>query len=277
MLKCFCIILSLLIFTFTNVNLASANNRAVVLATTTSVDSSGLLKHLLSKVKEQTNIRINVVVRGTGAVLNLGIRGDVDIVLTHDSKSEDSFIKNNHGSIIKDVMSSHYMIVGPENDPANIAGLVNVSTAFNLIANTNTLFLSRGDNSGTHKTEIFFWKKSGINPKLWSGKWYRETGSGMGATLNMASVLGGYLITESGSWFSFGNRGKLTTLIDQIAPNPYRIILVNPEKHSHILVNDSLKFINWLTGPIGQNIIDNYEVKGNRPYSSATKIKTRVR
>ncbi|MBC93389.1 MAG: tungsten ABC transporter substrate-binding protein [Rhodospirillaceae bacterium] len=274
MLKYVYIILYLFVFTFININQTSADNRPLVLATTTSVDSSGLLKHLLSKVKEQTNIKINVVVRGTGAVLNLGIRGDVDIVLTHDRNSEDSFVKNNHGSLIKDVMSSHYMIVGPDNDPAKIAGLLNVSTAFNLIANTNTLFLSRGDNSGTHKTEILFWNKSGVNPKLWSGKWYRETGSGMGATLNMASVLGGYLITESGSWFSFGNRGKLTILMDQIAPNPYRIILVNPEKHPHVLVNDALSFINWLTGPIGQNIIDNYEVNGNKPYSSASKIKT---
>ena len=277
MLNILYITLCLFILACININPASAGNRDILLATTTSVDSSGLLKHLLSQVKKQTNLKVKVVVRGTGAVLNLGIRGDVDIVLTHDRKSEDAFIKNNHGSIIKDVMSSHYMIVGPDNDPANIAELLNVSTAFNRIANTNTLFLSRGDNSGTHKTEMFFWTKSSIDPKLWSGKWYRETGSGMGATLNMASVLGAYLITESGSWFSFGNRGKLTILIDKIAPNPYRIILINPAKHSHILVNDSLKFINWLTGPIGQNIIDNYEVKGHRPYSSASKIKAIVK
>jgi tungstate transport system substrate-binding protein len=251
----------------------AAADRAIILATTTSVENSGLLDHLLPKLTAQTGLVVHVVVRGTGAALRLGISGDADIVFVHDRASEDAFIEAGHGVLRKDVMSSRFLIVGPRGDPAKISGLTDAPAALRRIAEAKTLFVSRGDNSGTHSAELRLWNAAGIDPRGAPAAWYRETGSGMGATLNIASALGAHLLTESGTWAKFGNRGELTILVDNALVNPYGIILVNPQRHPHIVEDDARKLIDWLTGPDAQNAIDSFTINGQHPFRSAATPK----
>lgn len=253
--------------------LASASpanaERAILLATTTSVDNSGLLDHLLPKFTEQSGLEVHVVVRSTGAALRLGINGDADVVFVHDQSAENAFIAAGHGAFRIDIMSSDFLIVGPRDDPANIAGQTDAAAALGRIATTKALFVSRGDNSGTHNAELRLWNETGIDPRDHSGAWYRETGSGMGATLNIAATLSAHLLTESGTWTKFGNRGDLTVLVDNALPNPYGAILVNPRRHPHILETSARKFIDWLSGPDAQKAIDDFTINGQHPFRSA--------
>jgi tungstate transport system substrate-binding protein len=251
----------------------AAAERAIILATTTSVENSGLLDHLLPKLTAQTGLVVHVVVRGTGAALRLGVSGDADIVFVHDRASEDAFMEAGHGVLRKDVMSSRFLIVGPRGDPAKISTLADAPAALRRIAETKTLFVSRGDNSGTHSAELRLWKAAGIDPRNPPSTWYRETGSGMGATLNIASALGAHLLTESGTWAKFGNRGELTVLVDNALANPYGIILVNPQRHPHIAEAEARTLIDWLTGPDAQNAIDSFTVNGQHPFRSAATTK----
>ena len=252
---------------------AAAADRAIILATTTSVDNSGLLDHLLPQLTAQTGLEVHVVVRGTGAALRLGVSGDADIVFIHDRAAEDAFVAAGHGAFRKDVMSSRFLIVGPRDDPARIAGLTEAPAALRRIAATQTLFVSRGDDSGTHSAELRLWRKAGIDPRDPPNSWYRETGSGMGATLSIAAALNAHLLTESGSWANFGNRGALALLVDNALPNPYGVILVNPQKHPHIVADDASKLIDWLTGPDAQAAIDNFTINGEHPFRSAAATK----
>jgi len=256
--------------------LPAAAERAIVLATTTSVDNSGLLDHLLPRLTAQTGLEVHAVVRGTGAALRLGISGDADVVFVHDRTSEDAFVAAGHGAFRKDVMTSQFLIVGPRGDPAKISGLTDAAAALRRIAATNTLFVSRGDGSGTHNAELRLWNAAGIDPRSQPGAWYRETGSGMGATLNIASALNAHVLTESGTWAKFGNRGDLAILVDNALANPYGVILVNPERHPHILENSARKLIDWLTGPDAQKAIDDFTIDGQHPFRSATAAKARA-
>ncbi len=255
----------------------AAAERAIVLAATTSVDDSGLLDHLLPKLTAQTGLDVHVVVRSTGAVLRLGISGDADVVLVHDRASEDAFVAAGHGAFRKDVMRSRFLIAGPRDDPANISSLTDAAAAFRRIAATKTLFVSRGDGSGTHNAELRLWNAAGIDPRNQSDNWYRETGSGMGATLNIASALNAHLLTESGTWTNFGNRSELAILVDDVLDNPYGVILVNPQRHPHILANSARQLIDWLTGPDAQKAIDDFTIDGQHPFRSANTVKAQAK
>ncbi|NKB48406.1 MAG: hypothetical protein GKS02_03465 [Alphaproteobacteria bacterium] len=252
----------------------TAAERPLILATTTSVDNSGLLKHLLPKVTADTGLTVHVVVRGTGAALRLGTSGDADVVFVHDRLAEDAFVAAGHGSFRRDVMSSNFLIIGPHDDPAKIADLPDPAAGLRRIAQTKTLFVSRGDGSGTHNAELRLWTAAGLDPRVASGTWYRETGSGMGATLNIASALDAYLLTESGTWANFGNRGALTVLNDNALLNPYGIMLVNPQRHPHVPENDARKFIDWLTSPVAQQAIDEFTINDQHPFRSAAGAET---
>jgi tungstate transport system substrate-binding protein len=243
--------------------------RALILATTTSVDNSGLLDHLRPQLAAQTGLDVHVVVRGSGAALRLGVSGDADVVFVHDRAAEDAFMAAGHGALRRDIMTSDFLIVGPRGDPAGIAGLSAAAPALRRIAETETLFVSRGDASGTHNAELALWRAAGLDPRARAGSWYRETGSGMGATLNIASALDAHLLTESGTWARFANRGDLTVLVANALPNPYGVILVNPARHPHIPEADARKFIDWLAGPNAQKAIDDFTINGQRPFRSA--------
>ena len=211
-----------------------------------------------------------------------------DLIPVHDRTSEDAFVAAGHGAFRKDVMISQYLIVGPRDDPAKISGLTDAAAALRRIAATNTLFVSRGDDSGTHNAELRLWKAAGIDPRSQPGAWYRETGSGMGATLNIASALNAHVLTESGTWAKFANRGDLAILVDNALANPYGVILVNPEHnpygvilvnpehHPHILENSARKLIDWLSGPEAQKAIDDFAIDGQHPFRSATAAKARA-
>lgn len=244
----------------------AAAERPLILATTTSVYDSGLLDHLLPKFTAQSDVEVRAVVRGTGAALRLGISGDADVVLVHDRTAEDAFVAAGHGAFRRDVMESRFLIIGPRDDPAGLSRLADAGSVLRQIAATKSLFLSRGDGSGTHNAERRLWQAAGVDPRSGKGAWYRETGSGMGATLNIAAAMGAHTLTESGTWANFGNRGGLAVLHDHGLVNPYGVILVNPQRHPHIAENHARKFIDWLTGPAAQRAIDDFTVAGQQPF-----------
>jgi tungstate transport system substrate-binding protein len=248
---------------------AAAAERALILATTTSVYDSGLLDHLLPKFTAQSGVEVRAVVRGTGAALRLGVSGDADVVLVHDRAAEDKFVAAGHGAFRRDVMRSRFLIVGPRGDPAGLSRLRDTGAVLRRIAATKSLFLSRGDSSGTHNAELRLWRASGVDPRGGKGSWYREIGSGMGATLNITADMNAHTLTESGTWANFGNRANLAVLHDHGLINPYGVILVNPQRHPHILETDARRFIDWLTGPAAQQVIDNFTINGEHPFRSA--------
>lgn len=254
----------------------AAAERAVILATTTSVYDSGLLDHLLPKFTAQNRIEVHAVVRGTGAALRLGVSGDADVVFVHDRAAEEAFVAAGHGAFRRDVMTSDFLIVGPSDDPAKISSVPDTAAALRRITATKSLFLSRGDSSGTHNAELRLWEAAGIDPRSRKGTWYRETGSGMGATLNIAAALDAHTLTESGTWTKFGNRGNLAILVDDALVNPYGVILVSPQRHLHILEDNARKFIDWLTGPTAQKAIDDFTIDGQHPFRSAASAKAPV-
>ena len=251
----------------------AAAARALILATTTSTYDSGLLDHLLPQFTAQTGVEVRAVVRGTGAALRLGVSGDADVLFVHDRAAEAAFVAAGHGALRKDVMASRFIIVGPRGDPANIAGASDAAAALARIAERQSVFVSRGDNSGTHNAERRLWDAAAIDPRARPATWYRETGSGMGATLNIAAALDAYALTDSATWANFGNRGGLAVLVDKALANPYGIILVNPARHAHILEDSARRFIDWLTGPDGQMVIDSFTIDGQHPFRSATATK----
>ncbi len=244
---------------------------ALFLGTTTSVDNSGLLAPLLDRFTADTGIAVRSVVQSSGAILRLARSGDLDVVLTHDPDAEADFIAAGHGTSRLDVMTSRFLVVGPGDDPAAIAGMSNPAAALQRIAAAGATFISRGDRSGTHTAERKLWQAANLDPQTATDKWYRESGSGMGQTLNVAGQFGAYTLTESGSWANFGNKGTITVHVDNQAAmaNPYSVILVNPERHRHINADAARRLIDWLTGPIGQKEIDGFTIDGQQPFKSA--------
>ncbi|MDA0785113.1 MAG: substrate-binding domain-containing protein [Proteobacteria bacterium] len=247
---------------------ASDDERALLLGTTTSVDNSGLLGPLLDAFHDETGIKVRTVVRGTGAILQLGRSGDFDVVLVHHPEAEEAFVADGYGIARLPVMTSRFLIVGPADDPANIRSAPDAARALARIADGPFDFISRGDESGTNAAERNLWRRAGLSPWDARGGWYRETGSGMGATLNMASVLSAYTFTESGSWTNFANRGDLTLLFEggPHLANPYTIIPINPERHPHIAARAAQRLVDWLTGPVGQSFIADFRVDGAPPF-----------
>ncbi|MGB0572612.1 MAG: substrate-binding domain-containing protein [Alphaproteobacteria bacterium] len=248
---------------------AADDNHTLLLGTTTSVDNSGLLSPLLDAFHDEAGIEVRTVVRGTGAILQLGRSGDFDVVLVHHPAAEAAFIAGGDGVARYPVMTSRFLIVGPRSDPAKVRTAPDAATALARIADDEFGFISRGDESGTNAAERGLWDLAKRSPWRDRARWYRETGSGMGATLNMASVLSAYTFTESGSWTNFANRGELDVLFEggPHLANPYAIIPINPERHPHIAAAEAQKLVDWLTGPVGQSFIGNFRVDGEPPFA----------
>lgn len=236
--------------------------QSIVLASTTSTQNSGLFDHILPLFTAQTGIQVKVVAQGTGQALETGRRGDADVLLVHNRKAEDAFIADGSGVERRDVMYNDFVLVGPKEDPAGIQKADSATEAFSRIARSGALFVSRGDNSGTHAAEQGFWQATAIAPKGVAG--YRESGSGMGATLNMAAGMGAYTLSDRGTWLSFRNRQDLSLLYagDQAMFNPYGIMLVNPAKHPHVQAAAGRQLIDWITSKTGQSAIAAYKING---------------
>jgi len=245
---------------------ATAAERFITLASTTSTQNSGLFDHMLPKFTAETGIEVRVVAVGTGQALRLSERGDADALLVHHRASEDKFVAAGFGVDRRDVMHNDFVVVGPANDPAGVRGTTDAAAALARIAAAGATFISRGDDSGTHKKERDLWRAAGVDPSAASGTWYREAGAGMGATLNIASGTGAYALTDRGTWIAFKNKGDLAIAIEGDARlfNPYGIILVNPARHPHVKQADARAFMDWLTGPTGQAAIASFRVDGQQ-------------
>ena len=245
---------------------AFAQNKSITVASTTSTEQSGLFGHILPIFTEKTGIEVKVIAQGTGQALETGRRGDADVVFVHDRISEERFVAEGAGLKRQNVMYNDFIIVGPKADPAGVVGLNDAKAAFKKIAESGSVFTSRGDDSGTHKAELRLWKAAGIDVKGAAGGWYKETGSGMGPTLNTASGLNAYALTDRGTWLSFRNRGNLVIAVEGDPPlfNQYGVILVNPEKHRHVKKEEGRAFLDWLVSPEGQKAIADYKIEGQQ-------------
>ncbi|MEM8974965.1 MAG: substrate-binding domain-containing protein [Pseudomonadota bacterium] len=243
-----------------------AKDRSIILQSTTSTANSGLYKFILPKFKAKTGITVRVVAVGTGQALRNGRAGDGDVLLVHAKSAEEKFVAAGYGVRRFDVMYNDFVIVGPAKDPANVRGTKSASAAFAKIAKTKALFASRGDNSGTHKKERQLWTVANIDPSPSSGKWYRETGSGMGVTLNIAVGMGAYTMTDRGTWISFKNKQNFEVLLegDKALFNQYGIILISPERHKNVNARDGQAFIDWILSGEGQSAIASYKLGGKQ-------------
>ena len=233
------------------------------LASTTSTRDSGLFDSILPQFREATGITVQVIAVGTGRALDLGRRGDADAVLVHAPSAEQAFVAEGAGVDRRPVMYNQFLLVGPASDPAGIGALSGPIAALGAIAAAEASFTSRGDDSGTHKRERSLWERAGIEPR---GAWYRETGSGMGATLNTAAELPAYTLVDSGTWLAFRNRRELVALVEEHEAlyNPYAIIRVNPERHAHVAADAALAFADWLVSPAGRAAIAGHRVAGTQ-------------
>lgn len=265
-----------LFFTLTNLlmlvgggaALAADENAYITVASTTSTENSGLFDYLLPKFEEETGIEVRVVAVGTGQALELARNGDADVLFVHHAPSEEEFVAQGHGVERFDVMYNDFVVVGPASDPAGIKGMEDASAALESIAENEATFASRGDDSGTHKKELSLWEQAGVDIQAASGEWYRETGSGMGATLNTASGMNAYGLTDRATWLQFGNKGELEILVegDPILFNQYGIVLVSPEKHPHVKKELGQTFVDWVLSEEGQELIEAYEIKGQQAF-----------
>ncbi|WP_128927037.1 substrate-binding domain-containing protein [Bradyrhizobium guangxiense] len=246
--------------------IAVAQDRAITVASTTSTEQSGLFGHLLPLFAEEEGISVKVVAVGTGQALDIGRRGDADVVFVHDRAAEDKFMSEGQGVRRFDVMYNDFVIIGPKSDPAKITGSKDVTDALRKIAAAKAPFVSRGDKSGTHAAELRLWKEAGVDVGAAKDGWYREIGQGMGPALNMASSSNTYLLSDRGTWLSFKNRGELAILMegDKRLFNQYGVMLVNPEKHPNVKAKDGQAFIDWLLSPKGQEAIAGYKVGGEQ-------------
>jgi len=245
---------------------ARAYQRSIVLASTTSTQDSGLFGHILPLFKAKTGIDVKVVAQGTGQALDTARRGDADVVLVHAKAEEEAFVAEGHGVRRLDVMYNDYVLIGPQADPAKVAGGRDVLAALRAIQRQGATFVSRGDRSGTHQAELAFWKLAGLDPAAARPAWYREIGQGMGAALNTARAMGAYLLADRGTWIPFRNKGDLAILVegDRRLFNQYGVILVNPARHPHVKRAAGQAFVEWLTSPEGQQAIRDFRVDGQQ-------------
>jgi tungstate transport system substrate-binding protein len=243
-----------------------AEDRSITVASTTSTEQSGLFGYLLPAFSKDSGISVKVVAVGSGQALDIGRRGDADVVFVHDRPAENMFMAEGQGVKRFDVMYNDFLIVGPKNDPAHIAGGKDVVDALRKIAAAEAPFISRGDHSGTHEAELRLWKQAGIDVAAVKPGWYREIGQGMGQALNMAASSDAYLLADRGTWLSFKNRGDLAILTegDKRLFNQYGVMLVNPARHPNVRAHDGQAFIDWLISPKGQETIAAYRVGGER-------------
>jgi tungstate transport system substrate-binding protein len=240
--------------------------RSIRLASTTSTDNSGLFGHLLPIFESASGIKVHVIAVGTGQALRLARNGDADVLLVHHTPSEKRFVAEGFGVARFDVMYNDFVIVGPAGDPARVRGQDDAPAALKRIAGAKALFASRADDSGTHKTELGLWRAAGVDAAAASGDWYRETGSGMGATLNTAAGLGAYALTDRATWIGFKNKSNLVILVegDKRLFNQYGVIRINPARHPHVKAREGQSFIDWLVSPAGQNAIAAYRLDGQQ-------------
>lgn len=245
---------------------ALAQDKSIVVASTTSTQDSGLFEHILPLFKEKTGIEVKVVAQGTGQALDTGRRGDADVVFVHAKAQEEEFVEEGYGVKRFDVMYNDFVLVGPKEDPAGVAGTDDIAAAFQAIRDKQTPFVSRGDKSGTHSAELRLWKEAGIDISADKGPWYREIGQGMGAALNMASAINGYVLADRGTWLSFRNRGELGIAVegDKRLFNQYGVMLVNPDKHRHVKKDLGQAFVDWLVSSEGQKAIADYKINGQQ-------------
>jgi len=243
-----------------------AQDRSIVVASTTSTQDSGLFGYLLPIFKAKTGIDVKVVAQGTGQALDTARRGDADVVFVHAKAQEEKFMAEGFGVKRFDVMYNDFVLIGPAADPAGIKGSKDIVTALAAIRDKAAPFVSRGDRSGTHSAELALWKLAGIDPATGKGSWYRDIGQGMGAALNMASASSAYLLADRGTWISFKNRGDLTVLVegDRRLFNQYGVMLVNPEKFPTVKVREGQAFVDWLISSEGQAAIAGYKIEGQQ-------------
>ncbi len=246
--------------------ISAEQDRTIIVQSTTSTQNSGLYDVLLPAFENDTGIRVHVVAVGTGQALNNARNGDGDLVLVHARRAEQTFVAEGYGVERFDLMHNDFVIVGPIENPAEITRTDRVTDALNKIAARKSLFASRGDDSGTHQRERLLWARAGTNPQDNSGDWYRETGSGMGATLNTAIGMAAYTLTDRASWIRFANKDGYAILNegDPALINRYGVILVNPQRHPHVRQESAQRFIDWLLSAKGQRIIGAYRVNGQQ-------------
>jgi len=243
-----------------------AQDKSIVVASTTSTRDSGLFDYLLPKFKAKTGITVKVVAQGTGKALDTGRRGDADVLFVHAKPSEEKFIKEGYGVKRYPVMYNDFVVVGPKSDPAGIKGTKDVGKALTTIMNKKADFISRGDNSGTNKAELRLWKAAGIDIGKQKGPWYKAIGQGMGATLNTAAASNAYTMSDRATWINFKNKRDLVIVVegDKRLFNQYGIMLVNPKKHAHVKAKLGQQFIDYVTSPEGQAVIKSYKVNGQQ-------------
>jgi tungstate transport system substrate-binding protein len=251
--------------------------QSIVLASTTSVENSGLLGHILPIFTQETGISVRVVAQGTGQALLTAARGDADLVLVHDPEAEQQFIAEGHGTYRRQIAWNDFVVVGPRSDPAHVAGGQDAVAALTAIAASGALFVSRGDKSGTDALEKRLWRAAAIDPaKAGGGAWYRDIGGGMGAALNAASAMAAYTLSDRGTWLSFGNKGELTVLVegDPLLLNRYDVILLDPKKHPEAKQQPARRLADWLAAPEGQAAIGAYRIDGEQLFHpSADAVK----
>jgi tungstate transport system substrate-binding protein len=256
---------------------AQAQNKSIVVASTTSTQDSGLFSHILPLFKTATGIDVRVVAQGTGQALDTGRRGDADVLFVHAKAQEEKFVADGFGVKRLPVMYNDFVLIGPKSDPAGIKGMSDIAAALQAIKGKAASFISRGDRSGTHIAELDLWKAADITPhpnpppqagegREGVGPWYKEIGQGMGAALNTASASNAYVLADRGTWISFKNRGELDIVVqgDKRLFNQYGVMLVDPAKHSHVKKEFGQAFIDWLVSAAGQKAIADYKIENQQ-------------
>ena len=247
-------------------NTVSAQDKSIVVASTTSTEDSGLFNYLLPLFKAKTGIDVKVVAQGTGQALDTARRGDADVVFVHARSAEEKFLSEGYGVKRYPVMYNDFVLIGPKSDPAGIKGGKDIVAALKAVKAKGAPFISRGDRSGTHIAEQKLWRAADIDIAKDKGRWYKEIGQGMGAALNMASASNSYVLSDRGTWLHFKNRGDLAILVegDKRLFNQYGVMLVNPKKHANVKADLGQQFIDWLVSPEGQKAIAGYKINGDQ-------------
>lgn len=245
---------------------AMAQDKFIVVASTTSTQDSGLFGHILPLFKAKTGIEVKVVAQGTGQALDTGRRGDADVVFVHAKAQEEKFVADGFGVQRFDVMYNDFVLIGPKSDPAKVKGGKDILTALTTINAAASPFVSRGDKSGTHAAELALWKSAALAPQDAKPAWYREIGQGMGAALNTSAAMGAYVLADRGTWISFKNKDALEIVVegDKALFNQYGIMLVNPAKHPNVKKDLGRAFVDWIVSVEGQNAIRSYKIDGQQ-------------
>jgi tungstate transport system substrate-binding protein len=245
---------------------ASAQEKFITVASTTSTEQSGLFGYLLPIYERQTGVKVRVVALGTGQALDVARRGDADVVFVHARAAEEKFLAEGQGVKRYPVMYNDFVLIGPQGDPARIGGSKDILAALRRVEAAQAPFVSRGDRSGTHMAELDLWKAAAVDIDRRKGPWYRDTGQGMGPALNTAASMGAYVLADRGTWLAFKNRGDLRILVegDKRLFNQYGVMLVNPEKHPNVKKQLGQQFIDWLVSPTGQKAIAAYQIGGEQ-------------